>query len=64
MHLKGCDCVTVLFRVGVDGNGTVYYNVDCKKLRSLKSQYKRAGWRVTDKGEQGKTFVIRLVELS
>lgn len=56
--------MTVLFRVGTDGNGTVFYNIDCKKFKALKAQYRRAGWRVTDKGEQGKTFVIRLVELS
>lgn len=55
--------MTVVFEVGAGGNGTVYYNVDCKKLRKLKAEYKRAGWKVTDKGEQGRTFVIRLIQL-
>lgn len=47
-----------------NGNSTVFYNVDCKNLKSLKVRYRRAGWRVSDKGEQGKTFVYRLIQLS
>ena len=52
------------FRIGTDGNATVFYNVDSKKLRSLIKQYKKGGWTVTDKGEQGEVFRYRLIELS
>lgn len=55
--------MTVLFRTGRAGNGKVYYNVDCKKLRQLKREYKKAGWRVDDKGEQGTTYCYRLIEI-
>jgi hypothetical protein len=56
--------MTVVFENNTGGNGTVYYNVDCKKLRQIKAKYKRAGWVIKDLGEQGKTFVYHKFELS
>lgn len=55
--------MTVVFENSTGGNGKVYYNVNSKKLRELKAKYKRAGWKVTDLGEQGNTFVYRKFEL-
>lgn len=55
--------MTVVFEEVAIKKGKVYYNIDCKKLRSLKREYKRAGWDVVDCGEQGRTFVYRKFEL-
>ncbi len=51
----------VEFRVGSNGNGTVYYGVSYAKLLELKKKYEKAGWKLLDFGEiRG----IRIIEIN
>lgn len=55
--------MTVYIRTLESMDSTIYYNVDCKRLKSLKSEYRRKGFRVKDKGTQGTFINYRLIEL-
>lgn len=42
--------MTAIFQVGVNGNGTVYYNKTDDEIADLVREYKSHDWQVTYKG--------------
>lgn len=39
--------MTVVFRIGKDGNGTVYSGRSEKEIKNLVKDYEKQGWQVT-----------------
>lgn len=49
------------FRIGKDGNGTIYRCENEKQFNKLLRQYQKAGWDTVDCGQHGN---IRTIEIN